>query len=114
MLCVFLLLTGCKEKKTSRILQPVPVEVMVIGEEGEAGAQNYVGTIEAASASVLSFPVAGNITKVYVREGQKVAEGSLLAEVNDASFKQAYSAAQATRKPKSFLLLALGNVWLCR
>lgn len=96
MLCVFLLLTGCKEKKTSRILQPVPVEVMVIGEEGEAGAQNYVGTIEAASASVLSFPVAGNITKVYVREGQKVAEGSLLAEVNDASFKQAYSAAQAT------------------
>lgn len=96
MLCVFLLLTGCKEKKTSRILQPVPVEVMVIGEEGEAGAQNYVGTIEAASASVLSFPVAGIITKVYVREGQKVAEGSLLAEVNDASFKQAYSAAQAT------------------
>lgn len=96
MLCVFLLLTGCKEKKTSCILQPVPVEVMVIGEEGEAGAQNYVGTIEAASASVLSFPVAGNITKVYVREGQKVAEGSLLAEVNDASFKQAYSAAQAT------------------
>ena len=96
MLCVGFLLVGCKEKKQTRVLKPVPVEVMVIGAEGEAGAQNYVGTIEASSASMLSFPVTGNVTKVYVREGQKVAEGQLLAEVNDASFKQAYSAAQAT------------------
>lgn len=91
-----LFFVGCKEKKQSRVLQPIPVEVMVIGEEGEAGAQNYVGTIEASSASVLSFPVAGNVMRIYVREGQRVAEGSLLAEINDASFKQAYSAAQAT------------------
>ena len=96
MSCALLLVVGCKEKKQSRVLQPIPVEVMVIGEEGEAGAQNYVGTIEASSASVLSFPVAGNVTKVYVREGQKVAEGCLLAEINDATFRQAYSAAQAT------------------
>lgn len=96
MLCALFLVAGCKEKKKSRVLQPIPVEVMVIGEEGEAGAQNYVGTIEASSASVLSFPVAGNVTRIYVREGQKVSEGSLLAEINDATFKQAYSAAQAT------------------
>ena len=96
MLCALLLVVGCKEKKQSRVLQPIPVEVMVVGEEGEVGAQNYVGTIEASSASVLSFPVAGNVTRVYVREGQRVAEGSLLAEINDASFRQAYSAAQAT------------------
>ena len=96
MSCLLIVSVGCREKKQSRALLPVPVEVMVIGEEGEAGAQNYVGTIEASSASVLSFPVTGNVTKVYVREGQKVAEGQLLAEVNDASFRQAYSAAQAT------------------
>ena len=96
MSCALLLVVGCKEKKQSRVLQPIPVEVMVVGEEGEVGAQNYVGTIEASSASVLSFPVAGNVTRVYVREGQRVAEGSLLAEINDASFRQAYSAAQAT------------------
>ena len=94
MSCLLIVSVGCREKKQSRALLPVPVEVMVIGEEGEAGAQNYVGTIEASSASVLSFPVTGNVTKVYVREGQKVAEGQLLAEVNDASFRQAYSAAQ--------------------
>ena len=96
MLCALLIFVGCKEKKQSRVLQPIPVEVMVIGEEGEAGAQNYVGTLEASSASMLSFPVAGTVVRVYVREGQKVAEGQLLAEVNDASFQQAYSAAQAT------------------
>ncbi len=96
MSCLLFILTGCKGKKESRSLQAIPVEVMVVGEEAEAGAQNYVGTIEASSASVLSFPVAGNVTKVYVREGQKVYEGQLLAEVNDASFQQAYSAAQAT------------------
>lgn len=96
MSCLLIVSVGCREKKQSRALLPVPVEVMVIGEEGEAGAQNYVGTIEASSASALSFPVAGTVVRVYVREGQKVAEGQLLAEVNDASFRQAYSAAQAT------------------
>lgn len=94
--CVLLTLVGCREKRQSRVLQPVPVEVMVIGEEGEVGVQNYVGTIEASSASVLSFPVAGTIVKIFVREGQRVIEGQLLAEVNDMSFQQAYSAAQAT------------------
>ena len=54
MLCALFLVAGCKEKKQSRVLQPIPVEVMVIGEEGEAGAQNYVGTIEASSASATS------------------------------------------------------------
>lgn len=96
LLSLMVLLNGCSKQNEKRSLQPVTVEVQVIGTNGEVGSQNYVGLVEAASTTPLSFSVAGNVTKVYVHEGQRVAEGALLAEINDASFQQSYSAAQAS------------------
>lgn len=89
-------LSACSQQRDKHILSPVPVEIQVIGQSGEAGSQNYVGTVEAGSSTALSFSVAGNVTHLYVREGQRVAAGTVLAVVDDASFQQSYSAAQAT------------------
>ena len=77
-------------------VEPIPVEVQVIREVGEAGMQNYVGTIEATSAASLSFSVPGRIVRMYVHEGQRVGQGQLLAELDAASFQESYAAAQAT------------------
>ena len=77
-------------------MELVPVEVQVISEMGEAASQNYVGTVQASSEAALSFSVAGRVAQMYVREGQRVAQGQLLAEIDDASFQQSYVAAQAT------------------
>lgn len=77
-------------------VEPIPVEVQVISEVGEAGMQNYVGTIEATSAASLSFSVPGRIVRMYVHEGQRVGQGQLLAELDATSFQDSYSAAQAT------------------
>lgn len=90
------LLCGCSKQNAKHTIQPVTVEVQVIGMNGEVGSQNYVGLVQAASTTPLSFSVAGNVTKVYVHEGQRVADGTLLAEINDATFQQSYSAAQAS------------------
>lgn len=93
---VFVMMSGCSKQKAKHSVQPVTVEVQVIGMNGEAGSQNYVGLVQAASTTPLSFSVAGTVTKVYAREGQRVAEGATLAEINDASYQQSYAAAQAS------------------
>lgn len=77
-------------------VEPVPVEVQVISEVYEAGMQNYVGTIEASSSSALTFSTAGRVARVCVREGQRVSAGQLLAELDDATYQENYTAAQAT------------------
>ncbi len=82
--------------KPQHRVEVVPVEVQVISEMGEAASQNYVGTVQASSEAALSFSVAGRVAQMYVREGQRVAQGQLLAEIDDASFQQSYVAAQAT------------------
>ena len=71
------------------------MKVTVITETQESVSQNYVGTVEAVSSSVLSFAVAGNVTNVYVKNGQRVAQGTLLAELDPTSYNDSYSAAQA-------------------
>lgn len=96
-LIILLLSVGCnKIAKPKQCVEPVPVEVQVVSEMGEAASQNYVGTIQASSEAALSFSVAGRIVQTYVHEGQRVEEGQLLAEIDDAAFQQTYAAAQAT------------------
>ncbi|MBO4645811.1 MAG: efflux RND transporter periplasmic adaptor subunit [Bacteroidales bacterium] len=85
-----------KIKPAKHTVSPIPVEVTIISESGDAAVQNYVGTIHAASSSALSFAVPGNITAVHVKEGQRVSEGQLLAEIDDKSYQDSYAAAQAT------------------
>ena len=92
-----LLFTSCEQiMRNTPEVSPIPVEIQVISENCEAGMQNYVGTIEATASSSLSFSVAGCITQVYVHEGQRVAQGQLLAELDSKSFQESHSAAQAT------------------
>lgn len=96
LLLVFLLNSCNKIINADKTVEPVQVAVQVIDETGEASSQNYVGTVEASSSSPLSFSVAGNVIRVYVREGQRVAQGTLLAELDETGFQESYSAASAT------------------
>ena len=96
-LIVALLLSSCsRQQRAKHKVESIPVSVMVIAETQESVSQNYVGTVEAVSSSVLSFAVPGNVTNVYVKNGQHVAQGTLLAELDPASYNDSYSAAQAT------------------
>lgn len=94
---VAVLLSSCsRQQRAKHKVEPIPVTVTVISETQESVSQNYVGTVEAVSSSVLSFAVPGNVTNVYVKNGQKVAQGTLLAEIDATSYNDSYAAAQAT------------------
>ncbi len=62
-----------------------------------AGAMSdtYSGTVEAGSATLPSFSVAGTIRQLNVAEGQRIGKGQLLATVDGATLKNTNEIAQA-------------------
>ncbi|WP_442945986.1 biotin/lipoyl-binding protein [Ohtaekwangia sp.] len=56
---------------------------------------SYSGTIVADNRVALSFQVPGQITKVYVEEGQHVASDQLLAEATLEQVKDNFSRLKA-------------------
>lgn len=77
--------------------EEVRVKMVEMGRQASSrdGGREYVGTIEESYASNLSFETTGRVTGMYVREGQKVACGQLLATVDTTAAYAAYAAARA-------------------
>lgn len=91
-----LLLTACHDSAPQHAERVVKVNTLTVHEGIRSSAHEYVGTLEEASASTLSFGVGGRVTAVYVKEGQRVKEGQLLASVDKSTAANAYKAAKAT------------------
>lgn len=77
---------------------PVRVKVMTLSTVSPSSAlsESYSGTIEAGSSTMLSFSVAGTITRITVSEGEHVSKGQLIATVDGSSLKNAYEIAEAS------------------
>ncbi|MFC5832185.1 efflux RND transporter periplasmic adaptor subunit [Nonomuraea insulae] len=54
------------------------------------------GAVESSQSRALSFGTSGTVEKVYVKAGDKVAKGDLLARLDDAAAQESLSAAKAT------------------
>ncbi|MCM1163820.1 MAG: efflux RND transporter periplasmic adaptor subunit [Muribaculaceae bacterium] len=82
-----LFISGCNshDKPTQAPPVRVKVEVLAHASAGSSGGGVYSGTVESAEASVVGFSVPGTITDIYVKEGQKVAKGQVLARVKSES-----------------------------
>lgn len=96
---VCLLLTACsKSKEQLEKKQDIPVKVLKIALSQAEQQQNYIGTMEETFSSSLSFQVAGNVSNIHIREGQKVGKGQLLACLDKATLQSSYDAALSTLK----------------
>lgn len=83
--------SGNKEEVEKK--QEIPVKVLTVESSDIGYQQNYVGTMEETLSSSLSFLVAGNVSNIHIREGQKVSKGQLLASLDKATFQSSYDAA---------------------
>ena len=92
----FTLFVSCKEIRKTEKEVVVPVKVTTVETDSMSRAQQYVGTIEADKSVTLSFETGGLIRNIYVKEGQKVQKGELLAELDDRTARNAYQAAKVT------------------
>ena len=96
-LCLFLLI-GCGEKKNSK--QPfdptIPVEISVIEQSNDNNLRNYVGTVKSEMKLPVTSPLGGTLTGIYVKNGQHVKKGALIARVDETTAKSLHDAALAS------------------
>ena len=113
---VSMLLTSCKhgneqavsklEGRISQVIatrrnartEPVQVDVTMV-RRAEGGKQvGYVGRVEPARSTLVSMPHGGTLVALRVREGQRVNQGDILAEVKSEPLQAAYDMAVSTRR----------------
>ena len=92
------LLTGCKQEKVVQSTSgppPVPVSVSNATQEAVPFEVRVVGNVEASSVVQVKSQVAGPLDKVHFTEGQNVAKGDLLFEIDSRPFREALRQAEA-------------------
>lgn len=73
--------TGCEEEAARP--EPVrPVRVFRISDQGETENRSFPGKVEAARSASLAFRVSGQIVRFDVKEGDKVEQGQLIAQLD--------------------------------
>lgn len=87
---------GCKgEAKQEETTTVSIVKLDTIRTAGEAQVLQFPGRVVASTEVHPAFKVAGTLKKVYVREGDKVRKGQLLAEMDDTDYRVQLSATEA-------------------
>lgn len=74
---------------------PIRVKTEVVATTTGEGVQTYVGIIEESEATAVSFTSMGVVKRVLVKEGQSVAKGQLIAEMDDTQARNMLSGAEA-------------------
>ena len=101
---------GRKDKMPSDWTDSILVETLVVGDGNMPTERNYVGDIGSEREVSLSFPLGGTLTKVGVKNGDHVAKGQLLAEVDATSASSLHATALATLRQAEDAHRRLENV----
>lgn len=95
--CTLLLCScGGKEKKPTGWSDSILVETLVVGDGSTPTERNYVGDIGSEQEMTVSFPLGGMLTKVNVKNGDRVSKGQLLAEIDATAAGSLHASALAT------------------
>lgn len=78
--------------------EPVRVEVMAVRPAEGRRLVGYVGRVEPARSTLVSLPHGGTLVSMRVREGQRVRQGDVIAEVRNEPLQAAYDMAVSTRR----------------
>jgi len=96
-LAAVVLLAGCGKKSKYSYLtdKPLPVEIEIVGESSQVVEDTYVGEIRPRVDISLVFPLGGQITGIYVKSGDRVKAGQLIATVDSTQAKALLESAEA-------------------
>lgn len=90
------MLSGCSESAKTESRQPIRVSVDEVKPCIKNSDNIYVGVVEEIQSTMLSFPISGTITRMYVNEGQTVAFGQTIAVVDNTTAESTLAAAKAS------------------
>lgn len=87
---------SCKHKESPAVRAPIAVKVLTVDTVAGGMTHTYVGEVQENASVSVSFATGGRIERVYVREGDRVRAGQVLATINSAAAQNAYNAAKAS------------------
>ena len=70
---------------------PRPVQFTVVGQNVMTGSHSFTGLAKAEKEASLSFRVTGTVQQVYVKIGDRVKKGQLLATLDDTDYRISYN-----------------------
>lgn len=82
---LILLLVGCDDRKPEEKIRHV--RTLILTPTKAVSTHNFNGIARSDVAARLSFNVSGTIKRVYIRDGQSVKEGDIIASLNDSYFR---------------------------
>ena len=74
----------------------IPVGIQRIDSVGDIASSTYPGYLEEGQSIDMAFKYGGTLQKIYVKEGETVRKGQILAKVNAPTLENALRTAQAT------------------
>ena len=84
-LLLILFVVGCNDREPEEKIRHV--RTMTLTPTRATSTHNFNGIARSDVAARLSFNVSGTIKRVYIRDGQSVKEGDVIARLNDSYFK---------------------------
>ncbi|MGW3342353.1 efflux RND transporter periplasmic adaptor subunit [Nonomuraea rubra] len=72
------------------------VRTVTAGRGSVTASVSASGAVESSRSRALSFGTSGTVEKIYVKAGDKVSKGDILAKLDDAASQESLSAAKAT------------------
>lgn len=92
------ILTACQDKTEGRLIdnKVTKVKIMQISDSKLTMSKRYSGTVEESTGTSLSFSVPGTIDKIYIKTGDHVIKGQIIASIDTTTIKNSYNAAKAT------------------
>ena len=95
MLLGVMLICSCTSKQEQATKAPIRVKTEVVQTATSTNGQTYVGIVEECEATAVSFTSMGVVKRMLVNEGQAVAKGQLIAEMDDTQARNLLSGAEA-------------------
>ena len=95
MLLSVIILGSCGQKQEQNVKAPTRVKTQLVSPGRLDNAQTYVGIVEEREATAVSFTGMGVVKRVLVSDGQAVARGQLIAEMDDTQARNLLSGAEA-------------------
>lgn len=91
-----LMLTACGKGEKNYEVEALKVTTETVSTSTTSFGKQYVGKVEEDSSTPVSFTGMGTVTRVYVQEGQFVAKGQLIAEMDPTQCENTRQAAKAS------------------
>ncbi len=94
-ICLTLAICSCTEEKTQDRVQGQLVKYLKLESSNNSKTLDFPGKVKASQEANLSFRISGPIEKIFVKEGERVHKGQVLAKMEDRDYRLQLSATQA-------------------